>query len=79
MKLETMVKETADMKQNEPQLALPEVPLAQGDIMAPRPADISEELIRDAVLGSTVVIDSKKGLPKPAIASIHQSEVTRTT
>ncbi len=78
MKLEKIVDETRNMKQTDPiMLTLPEVPLAQGDIRAPAPADVSEELIRDAIMGPSGGLQPKKNLQAPQIGSIAQGEITK--
>ncbi len=82
MKLESVIAETAAMKKADPVLALPEVPLAQDDVRALSDANVSDELIRDALLGATgnsaVRGNPKNGLQSKELGEISQSEISKT-
>lgn len=75
MKLEKIIEETQEMKRADPMLSLPDVPLAADDIQSLPSADVSEELIRDALLGATGNIKPKKDLHTQPVASIAQSDL----
>lgn len=78
MKLTRIIEETAQMKKADPVLALPDVPLAQDDVRSVSSPDVSDELIRDALLGSSGAPSSKKNLQSSALSTISETEISKS-